>query len=137
MMGNSCLSFLVRVLSVTNRKFYEMAESVSIGKTILNGQFSFKSEDVLCKYCKGEFTYHQSKSSLNYHLRTKHVFTTRARTSEKDKHKKELGQTSLIQFWGLAKPMNQEKYDSLTNAITRSIALNGGPVNIVTDEGNI
>jgi len=110
-----------------------------IGKTILNGQFSFKSKDVVvCKYCKREFKYHRSNSSLSYHLRTKHAFTTRAGISETDKNKKELhgGQTSLIQFGGSAKTMNQEKYDNLTIALTRWIALNGRPVNIVTDEGN-
>src|SRR6218665_3393406 len=110
----------------------------SIGKTILDGQFSFKSKDVVvCKYCKGEFKYHRSNSSLSYmyHLRTKHAFTTRAGISKTDKNMKELhgGQTSLIQFGGSAKTMNQEKYDNLTNAIATWIAPNGRPVNIVTD----
>ena len=38
-----------------------------------------------------------------------------------------------IQFGGSAKTMNQDKYDNLTNAIATWIALNGRPVNIVTN----
>ena len=46
-----------------------------IGKEILKGAFRFNTEDtVICKYCKKEFRYHNSNSSLSYHLRTKHAF---------------------------------------------------------------
>jgi len=47
-----------------------------IGKTVLGGKFSFNTETtVICMYCKGEFKYHRSNSSLSYHLRTRHAFT--------------------------------------------------------------
>ena len=50
-------------------------------KYILNGKFSYKvlpdgsldRTKVICIYCRGEFTYHRSTTSLKYHLSAKHT----------------------------------------------------------------
>ena len=44
-------------------------------------------------------------------------------------------QPRLMELKEKAKPMEQSKFDAITKAITRWIAMNGRPTNIVTDEG--
>jgi zinc finger BED domain-containing protein 1 (E3 SUMO-protein ligase ZBED1) len=109
-------------------------------KSVLNGKFIFKTSDtVFCKYCKKEFKYHRSNSSLTYHLRTKHAFiahhepSTSAATSTKAVLAPR--QTTLVELQEIARPMDPGKYSSITNAIARWVAENGRPINIVTDEG--
>ena len=49
--------------------------------TLLNGKFNFKrmpdgsldKNRVICTYCRSEFSYHRSTSSLKYHLLAKHT----------------------------------------------------------------
>lgn len=55
-----------------------MRESGQI--TVLNGAFGFKrladgtvdKSVVICRFCRKEFSYHRSSSSLKYHLNAKH-----------------------------------------------------------------
>ena len=102
-------------------------------KALLGGQFTFKDEDtVVCVHCKNEFTYHRSTSSLSYHLRTKHAFVHWPSSSAGDTSKE---QPTLPEMYEKAKPMDQAKYDGITNAIAKWIAMSGRPTNIVTDDG--
>ena len=115
-------------------------DTKKLGKTILEGQFIFVSEDkVVCKYCKDEFKYHRSNSSLSYHLRNKHAFIVRdnksSTSSSSNSAEIKLRQSTLIDVQERAKPMAQKQYDSITNAIAHWIALNGRPINIVTVDG--
>jgi zinc finger BED domain-containing protein 1 (E3 SUMO-protein ligase ZBED1) len=113
--------------------FCQTMESKKMGKTVMDGQFKFKTDKVVvCKYCNREFNYHRSNSSLSYHLRTKHAFVTRG--SEK-KDVVNQRQPTLVDMEHQGKPMDRSKYDAVTNAIAHWIALNGRPVNIVADEG--
>ena len=50
---------------------------------MLGGKFSFVSDnEVKCKYCEAVFKYHNSVSSLSYHLRNKHPFSASAPSCE-------------------------------------------------------
>uniref|UniRef100_H3AY07 BED-type domain-containing protein n=1 Tax=Latimeria chalumnae TaxID=7897 RepID=H3AY07_LATCH len=121
-------------------------------KRLVNGQFHFKKladgsvdkKVVTCIYCQAEFQYHRSTSSLQYHLRTKHAFSSQKELSSssasgsnkkttKDDH--QFCQSTLLEIQERCKPLNQAKYDSITNVIAKWIATNCRPINIVTDTG--
>lgn len=103
-------------------------------KPLLNGQFVFKDDDtVVCIHCHDEFKYHRSTSSLSYHLRTKHAF---AATDAKPKTTHvATRQPNLDEMVKNAKPMEQARYNNITNAIAKWIATNARPTNIITDDG--
>ena len=51
---------------------------------LLHGHFHFKvlpdgGTKVICSHCQVEFSYHQSTSSLKYHLNAKHTVDTHRR----------------------------------------------------------
>ena len=56
-------------------------------KGVLNGKFTYKvlgdggidRTKVICVYCKAEFAYYRSTSSLKYHLSAKHAADTESR----------------------------------------------------------
>lgn len=116
---------------------------------MLNGQFTFKTNDiVVCKYCKAELKYYRSNSSLMYHLRHKHPFTSKSNTVSSGgcgssatessllaNRKPDPVQKTLIEIQELGKPISEIKYDAITNAIVKWIAKNCRPINTVTDEG--
>ena len=128
-----------------------MASKSKVGKELLGGKFSFVNEnEVKCKYCQAVFKYHQSTSSLNYHLRNKHPFSTSAASSETSvagKRKSEAStssgtdaaqgtrQTTLLETAANQRPMEQWKIDGLTNRIAKWVAKDSRPTNIVNDEG--
>ena len=102
-------------------------------KPLLNGQFIFKNDDtVVCVHCQGEFKYHRSTSSLSYHLRTKHAFMTSMPSTSS---RTQAHQPTVFEMYERAKPMDQGRYNSVTNAIAKWIAMNGRPTNIVSDDG--
>jgi len=106
-------------------------------KPLLNGQFTFKDDDnVVCVHCNGEFKYHRSTSTLSYHLRTKHAFVSLPSSSSGTNVTQSAArQPSVSDMFERARPMEQARYDSITNAIAKWIAMNGRPTNIVTDDG--
>jgi zinc finger BED domain-containing protein 1 (E3 SUMO-protein ligase ZBED1) len=109
-------------------------------KTVLNGKFIFKTSDtVVCKYCKKEFKYHRSNSSLNYHLRTKHAFVAHDEPSTSAASSTRVvsapRQTTLVELSEMARPVDSAKYNNITNALARWVAENNRPINIVTDDG--
>ena len=84
-----------------------------IGESLLGGKFSYNSETtVVCKYCKAEFKYHRSTSSLMYHLRSKHAFASTPSpipsTSTSDLSPI-FRQSTLVELQERAKPMDQGK----------------------------
>ncbi|KAG6934701.1 zinc finger BED-type containing 1 [Chelydra serpentina] len=112
--------------------------SKSLG--LLNGKFIFRKlldgsldkKTVICSYCKAEFQYHRSTSSLQYHIRAKHAFasgscaTANPLTANESRQPR---QSTLTEF------QDQTKYNSLTNAVAKWIAMDCRPLNIVNDRG--
>ena len=118
-------------------------------KGLLNGRFKFTDlsdkSTVVCTYCGKTFKYHHSTSTLQYHLRSKHAFAAEyhvesrvVQTSEETPSSSSRGpvrQAILAEITSKCKPMDQAKYDSITNSLAKWIAMNCRPVNIVTDSG--
>ncbi|XP_075779778.1 E3 SUMO-protein ligase ZBED1-like [Pelodiscus sinensis] len=113
---------------------------------LLNGKFIFKKlpdgsldkKTVICNYCKAEFQYHRSTSSLQYHLRAKHAFASSSCATDNPPRANESNQPQQsrpTEFWNHCKPMDLTKYNSLTNAIVKWIAMDCRPLNIVNDRG--
>jgi hypothetical protein len=108
--------------------------------SILNGKFVFQKlangeidkTRVMCIHCAKEFKYHNSVSSLNYHLSAKHAFVNKAGASDMNTG---LIQTKLDQTCESTKPMSSAKHNDITNALARWIAQSGRPINIATDAG--
>ena len=101
-------------------------------KPLLNGQFTFKDDEtVVCKHCNGEFKCHRSTSTLSYHLCTKHAFVSLTSSSSGTNTTQTAArQPSLSDMFERARPMEQARYDSITNAIAKWIATNSRPTNI-------
>ncbi|XP_038253661.1 E3 SUMO-protein ligase ZBED1-like [Dermochelys coriacea] len=113
---------------------------------LLNGRFIFKKfsdgsldkRTVICSYCKAEFQYHRSTSSLQYHLRAKHAFASSSCATDNPPTANESiqpQQSTLAEFQDRYKPMDQTKHNTLTNAIAKWIAMDCRPLNIVNDRG--
>nr|XP_025038056.1 zinc finger BED domain-containing protein 1-like [Pelodiscus sinensis] len=115
-----------------------MAQS-SNSSGLLNGKFTFKilpdgslsKRTVLCSYCKAEFQYHRSTASLKYHLRAKHAFASGLSATDNPPPR----QSTVTKFQDRDKPLDQTKYNTLTNAIARWIAIDCRPLDIVNDRG--
>lgn len=126
---------------------------------ILNGAFEYKpghKDMVICVKCSKEFKYHHSTSSLKYHLKNSHAFSTStgASTSSTDTDtntksdsphtstsstssagaKRTFTQVHLDQFPPFSK-ITPTKQASLTNALAFWIAKDGRPISITEDEG--
>lgn len=101
---------------------------------LLNGKFHFKSlpdgsldkSKAVCSYCKAEFSYHRSTSSLRYHIQAKHTFGSGLSSGN-------LRQTTLDN--ARQKTMDQATSKKLTVAIAKWIAAACRPIAIVEDEG--
>ncbi|XP_051815909.1 E3 SUMO-protein ligase ZBED1-like [Acanthochromis polyacanthus] len=104
-------------------------------ESLLNGQFKFKilpdgaldKTKVTCIYCKGEFNYHRSNSSLLYHLKAKHPGVLKSDSGSR--------QTTLEQYRTRGGVNSEQTNKRITDAITCWIATNCRPVNIVEDAG--
>ena len=94
---------------------------------------SFDKTKVVCTYCSDELSFHWSTTSLNYHLRAKHIFAdvskdARSETaSTSHAHQMTLAECSRGQF------VNKTTTAKLTNAIAKWIATDC--INIVQDQG--
>ena len=84
--------------------------------------------------CKCELKYHRS-TSFTYNLHSKHTFSAGDHLMTSANCKPSQHQLTLMELKEKAKPMEQSKFDATTKAITKWIAMNGRPTNIVTDEG--
>ncbi|XP_019380299.1 PREDICTED: chromosome alignment-maintaining phosphoprotein 1 isoform X4 [Gavialis gangeticus] len=126
----------------------DVMEQSSKSLGVLNGKFIYRKlvdgsldkRTVICSYCKAEFQYHRSTTSLKYHLRAKHAFTTVPLATDNPmtaNESCELRQSTLTVFQNCYKPTDQTKYNNLTNAIAKWIAMDCRPLNIVNDRGLI
>ena len=118
-------------------------------KSILQGKFVFKSEDVaVCSICGKKFKFHRSYSTLKYHLRNKHPFVDMAnktiRQASTHSSDVELIQASNVQqvpvlrqlrIDEIGKKMDKDKSEKITKALASWMARNGRPINIISDEG--
>ncbi|KAL7880597.1 hypothetical protein SRHO_G00028510 [Serrasalmus rhombeus] len=99
-------------------------------KGLLNGKFHFKSLpdgslDKTKAVCQAEFSYHQSTSSLKYHMEAKHTFGSRFSSGN-------VRQTTLDNVrW---QTMDQPTSNKLTVAIAKWIATACRPINMVEDK---
>ncbi|XP_014455781.1 E3 SUMO-protein ligase ZBED1 [Alligator mississippiensis] len=123
-------------------------EQSSKSSGVLNGKFIYRKlvdgsldkRTVICSYCKAEFQYHRSTTSLKYHLHAKHAFATVPLATDNPvtaNESCELQQSTLTVFQNRYKPTDQTKYNNLTNAIAKWIAMDCRPLNIVNDRGLI
>nr|XP_055048150.1 E3 SUMO-protein ligase ZBED1-like [Misgurnus anguillicaudatus] len=104
----------------------------------LNGKFKFKTlsngdidkTKVLCVLCNKEFAYHRSSSSMKYHLNSKHIVSSAASTTPDAPGK--FRQTTLTEN---RRKLSKSSSETLTNAISKWIAMDCRPVNIVEDKG--
>ncbi|XP_074847231.1 E3 SUMO-protein ligase ZBED1-like [Carettochelys insculpta] len=113
---------------------------------LLNGKFIFKKypdgslnkKTVICSYCKAEFQYHRSTSSLRYHLRAKHAFASSSCATDNPPRANEPNQpqqSTFTEFQDHYIPMDQTKYNRLTNAIVKWVAMDCRPFDIINDRG--
>ncbi|KAL2076789.1 hypothetical protein ACEWY4_027609 [Coilia grayii] len=108
----------------------------------LNGKFIYKrngdrtmnKNTVICSFCKKEFSYHRSCSSLTYHLNAKHVqqVSTSSIGSADGATVSSLRQRTLTEC---GKRMSKATTDKLTNSVAKWIAADCRPVSIVEDQG--
>lgn len=99
---------------------------------LLGGKFHFKKladgsferTKVICTFCKAEFNYHRSNSSLVYHLKAKHPAETTG-----------LNQATLQECGTRRGRITKPVSEKLTNALANWIAKNCRPVSIVEDDG--
>lgn len=104
----------------------------------LNGKFLYKNNRdgtinkniVICSFCKKEFSYHRSNSSLTYHLNAKHVQANSSVASVATGSS--LRQTKLPEF---GKRMSKSTTEKLTNTIAKWVAADCRPISIVEDKG--
>ena len=104
----------------------------------LNGKFLYKNNRdgtinknvVICSFCKKEFSYHRSNSSLTYHLNAKHVQASSSVASVATGSS--LRQTKLAEF---GKRMSKSTTEKLTNTIAKWVAADCRPISIVEDKG--
>lgn len=104
----------------------------------LKGKFKFKTlsngatdkTKVLCVLCNKEFAYHRSSSSMKYHLNSKHIASSAVSTTPDAAGK--LRQTTLTEN---RRKLSKSSSETLTNAISKWIAMDSRPVNIVEDKG--
>ncbi len=109
---------------------------MDIKDSILNGKFSYKAlpdgsldrTKVICIYCRCEFSYHQSTSSLKYHLSAKHTAD-----AESPVPPPRLKQTTLDNLQG--KQLDISTSRKLTKAVAKWVATACRPVSIVEDDG--
>ena len=80
---------------------------------------------VMCTYCKKEFQFHRSCSSLKYHLNAKHALVGVSSATPG------LRQTTLIEH----RPVSKSNSDKLTNTIAKWVAKDCRPIPIVEDKG--
>ncbi|KAH1180334.1 hypothetical protein KIL84_009170 [Mauremys mutica] len=118
--------------------------SKSLG--LLNGKFIFKKlldgsldkKTVICSYWKAEFQYNRSTSHLQYHICAKRAFASGSCATDNPLTANEscqLLQSRLTEFQDCYTPTDQRKYNSLTDAIAKWIAMDCSPLNIVNDRG--
>ncbi|KAI7807507.1 putative zinc finger BED domain-containing protein 1-like [Triplophysa rosa] len=108
---------------------------------LLNGHFKYKRDPngaidktkVICVVCGKEFAYHRSSSSLKYHLNSKHVLASTAVTSPPAATVSNLRQTTLTET--SRHKLSKSTSQSLTNAISKWIAMDCRPINVVEDRG--
>lgn len=99
---------------------------------LLDGKFQYKTlpdgsvdkTKVICAFCKAEFNYHRSNSSLAYHLKAKHPTETISTGPRQCK----------LQECVRGK-MTRSVSDKVMNALVIWIAKNCRPINIVDDDG--
>lgn len=103
--------------------------------SLVNGKFHFKTlpdgsldrTNVVCIYCKAEFSYHRSTSSLKYHLSAKHTAD-----AESPRPPPRVKQTTL----GVARrPLDASTTRQLSTAVAKWVATACRPINVVEDEG--
>lgn len=112
-----------------------MSKEINTSNTILNGKFSFKDlpdgsvdrTKVICIYCRGEFSYHRSTSSLKYHLSAKHTADAESPAPPR------LRQTTLDSL--SRRQLDNSTSRKLSTAVAKWVATACRPINIVEDEG--
>ena len=105
----------------------------------LNGKFIYKKNEdgtinknaVICSFCKKEFSYHRSCSSLTYHLNAKHVGASPT-ASQGAASASTLRQPTLAEFGRRVSKATTEK---LTNSIAKWVAADCRPISVVEDKG--
>uniref|UniRef100_A0A3B5A479 BED-type domain-containing protein n=1 Tax=Stegastes partitus TaxID=144197 RepID=A0A3B5A479_9TELE len=105
----------------------------------LNDKFIYKKNEdgtinknaVICSFCKKEFSYHRSCSSLTYHLNAKHVRASSTVTGA-SATVSSLRQPTFAEF---GKQMSKATTEKLTNSIAKWVAADCRPISIVEDEG--
>ena len=94
----------------------------------MNGKFIYKKNEdgtinknaVICSFCKKEFSYHRSCSSLTYHLNAKHVRTSSTvNVTGASACVSSLRQPTLAEF---GKRMSKATTEKLTNSIAKWVA---------------
>ena len=90
-----------------------------------NKDGTMNKQIVMCTYYKKEFQFHQSCSSLKYHLNAKHALVGVSSATPG------LRQTTLIEH----RPVSKSNSDKLTNTIAKWVAKDCRPIPIVEDKG--
>ena len=104
-------------------------------KGVLNGKFTYKvlgdggidRTKVICVYCKAEFAYYRSTSSLKYHLSAKHAADTESRAPAPT------SQTTLVNL--ARRRLDKPATRKLSDAIAEWVATSCRPINVVEDDG--
>ena len=129
-----------------------MAESVRESKSLLNGQFKVYLDEpnsAICNLCDAKFKYHHSTSSLSYHLKSKHPFSSTANSSstssscagrspelgEGKRSNNEAKDQTLLSF--LSRKTTPTHELNIAKALALWIAKSMRPPNIVQDAGLI
>lgn len=106
--------------------------------TVLGGSFTVifegKEKKAQCKFCSSKFKYHHSTSSLSYHLKAKHPFSSTTTSSDYASSSKTSSQQALSTMWETRK-MTPNHENEITNDLVKWIARNSRPLNIVEDKG--
>ena len=105
-------------------------------KGVLNGKFTYKvlgdggidRTKVICVYCKAEFAYYRSTSSLKYHLSAKHAADT-----ERPVRQLRQAKTTLVNL--ARRRLDKPTTRKLSDAIAEWVATSCSPINVVEDDG--
>jgi hypothetical protein len=94
-------------------------------------KFKLNSENVvICNFCKKEFKFHNSTTSLMYHINNKH--TGAKKQSQHSLEVKPVGPINNFLLKGA--PLSNDRITSINTALINWLAGSGRPANIVDDE---
>jgi hypothetical protein len=136
--------------------------AAAIGKTALNGLFSIQKEEgnliACCTLCNKKLKYHHSTTTLNYHIKNKHPFTSLSNRKRKPNNNDDddagddtasssstctnkssftntKQQTTLLEHSFSHKRISDAHYQTITKALCLWIARDMRPVAVVEDAG--